>query len=241
MRFCLSSMMALTGAAAIASCASAPQQQPVQQMQAAPTRTASAPTQSAPKAPAPSVVQPASSGVMLCPKMTVSNAPAADKDGNVIGGPNVNLDGVFLMIAPATNVCLSSGYGPRNGKTHRGVDYHTRTSGNVLAAGDGVVVEAVSRADFGNMVVIDHGGGVFTRYAHLASFSAASKAGAKVRRGDKLGPIGATGATSVLHLHYEIMSGKYVSGVGSFGLKTHDPYSLPSVRLSQTGEAANAS
>lgn len=166
-------------------------------------------------------------GVDVCP-MAISNPPPLDTNGKAIGGPLVEIDGVALLLSPATDVCLSSGYGTRNGKLHRGADYHTRTSGNVLAAGDGVVMEAVARKDYGNMIVIDHGAGVYTRYAHLASFSAAAKQGERVKRGEVLGPIGATGATSVRHLHYEILSGKYVSGVGAFGLTTHNPFDLPS-------------
>jgi len=164
-------------------------------------------------------------GVELCP-MTISNPPPTDASGKAIGGPRVKINGVSLLLTPATNVCLSSGYGPRNGKIHRGVDYHTKISGDALAAGDGVLLEVTTRDDFGNMVVIDHGSGVYTRYAHLASFGAAAKQGARIREGQVLGPIGATGATTVRHLHYEILSGAYVSGVGTFGLTAHDPFVL---------------
>lgn len=226
MRIRHSSLTALAGVAALtANCATAPQQGGP-----APAKTLSSPTGDAPSAPAPTArPSPASaSGVMLCPKMSISNSPPVDDRGYVVGGPDVALNGVLLMIAPATNVCLSSGYGPRGDKTHRGVDYHTRTSGDVLAAGDGTILEATTRADFGAMIVIDHGAGVYTRYAHLASFSAPARQGARIRRGEILGPIGASGATSVRHLHYEILSGKYVSGVGSFGLSTHNPFGLPS-------------
>lgn len=202
-------------------CATAPQAAP--QAAGADGRQAAP---SAKPAPAAAIASPPAGGVDLCP-MEISNPPPLDAGGRARGGPLVAIKGVALLLTPATNVCLSSGYGSRNGKLHRGVDYHTRTSGNVLAAGDGVLLEVTTRADFGNMVVIDHGAGIYTRYAHLASFGKAAIQGAKVRRGEALGPIGATGATSVRHLHYEIMSGKYVSGVGTFGLSTHNPFDLP--------------
>lgn len=183
----------------------------------------------APTAPAKSSSY-AASGVELCPKMTISNSPPADANGVVHSGPYVKINGVSLLLEPATNVCLSSGYGQRSGRPHRGVDYHTRTDGDVLAAADGTIIEAVFRSDFGNMIVIDHGGGVFTRYAHLQSFAGAVKTGATVKRGQKLGPIGATGSTAIKHLHYEILTGKYVAGVGSFGLASHDPFALQSAK-----------
>ncbi len=164
----------------------------------------------------------------LCPT-AISNSPRLDADGKAFGGPVVEIKGAALMLAPATNSCLSSGYGPRSGKLHRGVDYYSKTGGAVLAAGDGVIKEAIMRSDFGNMIVIDHGGGVFTRYAHLASFRKGVVEGGSVSRGDELGPIGQTGATSVRHLHYEILTGAYVGAVGSFGLSAHNPFDLPTV------------
>lgn len=209
---------------ALNGCATAPQAEPSAASVERSPPTAAAPVASAPMAPRADV---STGGIEICP-IEISNPPPLDKNGKALGGPQVTIKGVALLLAPATNVCLSSGYGSRNGKIHRGVDYHTRTRGDVLAAGDGVVLEAVTREDYGNMVVIDHGAGVYTRYAHLASFGAAAKQGARIREGQVLGPIGATGATSVRHLHYEIMSGKYVSGVGTFGLSTHNPFDLPS-------------
>ena len=198
---------------------------------ATPSKT-NAPT-AAPAASAPSYAKaPAAKSagsIALCP-MQISNPPPVGANGKVAGGPLIAINGVKLLLQPATNVCLSSGYGQRNGKTHRGVDYHTRAEGDVLAAGDGTILEAMARADFGNMIVIDHGGGVYTRYAHLASFSKSVAVGASVKMGTKLGPIGATGATTVKHLHFEILSGKYVAGVGTFGLASHDPFALPAAK-----------
>jgi murein DD-endopeptidase MepM/ murein hydrolase activator NlpD len=171
----------------------------------------------------------AAPAIALCP-MQISNPPPVDPDGFVDRGPVVAIRSVSLLLAPATDVCFSSGYGSRNGKLHRGVDYHAKTNGNALAAGGGVILEAVTRTDYGNMIVIDHGDKVYTRYAHLASFAAGIKEGATIKQGDLLGPIGATGATTVKHLHYEIMSGAYVTGVGTFGLSTFNPIDLPAAK-----------
>ena len=165
--------------------------------------------------------------ITLC-DISISNAPAVGADGIVRkAGATVTKNGVSLLLKPATKSCFSSGYGMRNGKLHKGIDYFSDTGGDVLAAGDGVIKERVTRSDFGNMVVIDHGDGVFTRYAHLASFGSGVTEGASVTTGQVLGPIGNTGASSIVHLHYEILTGEWASQAGSFGLAAVDPFSLP--------------
>ena len=176
---------------------------------------------------APSSIAAADGDIVLCPRMSVSNAPRANADRVVRkAGATVRYKGVELLLMPATKSCLSSGYGNRNGRLHKGVDYYTKENGAALAAGDGVIVEAVSRSDYGNMVVIDHGNGVFTRYAHLARFGSGVREGASVRQGQTLGPIGTSGATSVKHLHWELLTGDYDTRAGSFGLDPVDPFSV---------------
>ncbi len=165
--------------------------------------------------------------IYLCP-ITVLNAPPADKSGKTALPEFVGANGIALRLMPATNTCLSSGYGRRNGKLHRGIDYYSRAGGDALAAADGVVIEKVVRSDFGNMIVIDHGGGVFTRYAHLEKFASGVVQDSPIAGGAILGPIGATGTASVPHLHFEILTGAYALPAGSFGLSAIDPLALPS-------------
>lgn len=205
----------------LSSCASAPPQK-----SSVPSKPAIASPQAQPAKTPPAPAGHAGKALYAC-KMTVSNAPAPGADGQVASAAaRVKVEGVTLMLAPVSAGCLSSGFGPRGNKPHKGVDYFAR-GGDVLAAGGGVIKEALTRADFGNMILIDHGGGVFTRYAHLASFARPFAVGDKVKAGARLGPIGASGAAGAPHLHYEILSGAYVGGVGSFGLKHHDPFALP--------------
>jgi len=163
----------------------------------------------------------------LC-KTKVSNAPAIDEMGHIINfAPLGKINTIDLLIAPVTKGCLSSGYGPRGNRKHKGVDFFSRSGGEVVAAANGVIIDHIYREqDFGNMIVIDHGNGVFTRYAHLAHFTKGLSEGRLVSRGTILGPIGQTGRAFAPHLHYEILTGRYVSGAGSFGLKTHDPMNL---------------
>ena len=87
--------------------------------------------------------------------------------------------------------------------THNGLDLIAPEGVTVLAAADGVVKEVVkSTKGLGNVVVIDHGNGYVTRYAHLADVVA--RKGRKVKRGTKIGNVGVSGNSFAPHLHYEV-------------------------------------
>ncbi|MDP3736976.1 MAG: M23 family metallopeptidase [Hyphomonadaceae bacterium] len=165
----------------------------------------------------------------LCPRMTVANAPASDAELVVASyKPLVAVQGVKLATFPAKGACLSSGFGARNSRLHKGLDYHSETGAPILAAADGTVVEMKYREDYGNMLLIDHGGGVYTRYAHLASFGKGLSMGVTVRAGEQIGLMGNTAAYQIpMHLHYELLLGDYANPKGSFGLQAADPLSFP--------------
>ena len=105
---------------------------------------------------------------------------------------------------------LSSPFGyrsdPFSGRStlHRGVDFSMKPGNPIYATGDGVV-ESVSFEFFGygNSVVIDHGFGYKTRYAHMKTISVAE--GMSVKRGECLGQSGNSGKSSGPHLHYEVL------------------------------------
>lgn len=191
--------------------------------------------EAAPEAPpAPPAPVAANSGAFeasltLCPGMTISNAPRADAMRKVLGyKPQVNVNGAKIAVFPTRGACLSSGFGPRGSRTHRGVDYHSPSGGPILAAGEGVIVEKKYRDDYGNMILIDHGNGVYTRYAHLSSFQRGLAVGAKVKPGDALGLMGNTASYAIpVHLHYEVLTGDYKTPKGSFGLQAVDPFTFP--------------
>ena len=87
---------------------------------------------------------------------------------------------------------------------HDGLDMIAPSGDPVYAAADGTVSEVIrSRKGLGNVVVIDHGNGYFTRYAHLADMEAVK--GRKVRRGTRLGYVGVSGNSFAPHLHYEVL------------------------------------
>ncbi len=104
---------------------------------------------------------------------------------------------------------MASGFGYRNDpftkirKFHAGMDFSARTGTPIYATGDGVVVAADNRmSGYGNRIVIRHGFGYETLYAHLSKYKA--KAGQKVKRGDVIGYVGSTGRSEAPHLHYEV-------------------------------------
>ena len=87
---------------------------------------------------------------------------------------------------------------------HNGFDIIAPSGEPVHAVADGVVKEVIkSRKGLGNVVVIDHENGYFTRYAHLADVSAVK--GRKVKRGAKIGHVGVSGNSFAPHLHYEVL------------------------------------
>lgn len=88
-------------------------------------------------------------------------------------------------------------------KFHEGMDFTASTGTDVYATGDGVVDEVVSsNIGYGKHIVINHGFGYKTLYAHLNDFNV--KVGQKVNRGDVIGAVGNTGTSTAPHLHYEV-------------------------------------
>lgn len=87
---------------------------------------------------------------------------------------------------------------------HNGLDMLAHSGEPVKAAADGVVAEVIkSRKGLGNQVVIDHGNGYYTRYAHLADMEVSK--GRKVKRGTCIGYVGVSGTSFAPHLHYEVL------------------------------------
>ena len=103
---------------------------------------------------------------------------------------------------------LGSSFGPRvdpfgRGRAiHEGLDFVAPHGTPVLAAAGGVVVNASYHPEFGNLVEVNHGGELITRYAHLSSMSV--QVGTPVRRGQQLGTLGTTGRSTGPHLHFEV-------------------------------------
>ena len=92
------------------------------------------------------------------------------------------------------------------GAFHKGVDITAPYGTEVRATADGVVVQAeMVSGGYGRLIIIDHGGGFQTYYAHLSKISV--HAGQEVRRTDVIGLVGTSGRTTAPHLHYEVRNG----------------------------------
>jgi murein DD-endopeptidase MepM/ murein hydrolase activator NlpD len=85
---------------------------------------------------------------------------------------------------------------------HPGLDISADKGDPVYATADGKVVNASAAGNYGNLVVLDHGYGLETRYGHLSAFKV--KLGETIKRGDLLGLVGSTGRATSSHLHYEV-------------------------------------
>ena len=91
---------------------------------------------------------------------------------------------------------------------HSGVDIGVPTGGKVIAANDGIVIKTTYTTSYGNMVMIDHGGGIVTLYAHGSKIIATL--GQEVKRGDIIMEAGSTGWSTGPHLHFEVrLDGEY--------------------------------
>jgi murein DD-endopeptidase MepM/ murein hydrolase activator NlpD len=85
---------------------------------------------------------------------------------------------------------------------HKGVDIANRKGTNILATADGIVSYTGKKGAMGNVVVIDHGHGLVTRYAHLSE--TLKRRGETVHRGDVIARMGSSGRSTGPHLHYEV-------------------------------------
>lgn len=106
------------------------------------------------------------------------------------------------MIWPVNGERLTSGVGQRWGRKHSGLDIAAPIGTAVVAANDGIVQSASSKGGFGNTVELDHGQGVFTRYAHLQAYFVEKNE--VVRKGQIIGFSGNSGFSTGPHLHFEV-------------------------------------
>lgn len=153
-------------------------------------------------------------------KVIAPSVPALSDQDFVPADPK-NLD----LLWPVDTRTISSGYGPRIRRksvlvrtrarskylkkvivpyrgSHKGVDLTCPIGRDIVAAMDGVVVESGQRRGYGNVVVLDHGNGVTTLYAHNKLNYVLP--GEVVRRGQKIAEVGMTGRTTGPHLHFEV-------------------------------------
>jgi murein DD-endopeptidase MepM/ murein hydrolase activator NlpD len=137
-----------------------------------------------------------------------STSTGASSGGSASGGGNCQAGWTPRQLAWPTNGCVTSGYGYRTHpiygtrRLHAGVDIPAPTGQAVHSATEGYVVSAGWRGGYGLTVVVDHGGGTATLYAHLSSVSVS--AGQYVGHAQHIGGIGSTGQSTGPHLHFEV-------------------------------------
>ncbi|WP_105190605.1 peptidoglycan DD-metalloendopeptidase family protein [Pseudoalteromonas sp. T1lg48] len=136
-------------------------------------------------------------------------AAVLHSDGNFYTPQGRSMKKAFLR-APVNFKYISSSFNPRRlhpvtktVKPHRGIDYAAKTGTPVVAAGNGRVIKAGYNRFNGNYVFIQHGNTYVTKYLHLHKRKV--KQGAKVKQGQLIGTVGATGRVTGAHLHYEFL------------------------------------
>lgn len=130
-------------------------------------------------------------------------------------GPFTGSIGSSGLIWPVEGV-ITSGFGPRWGSFHPGIDIGVPEGTPIHAAASGTVVLLQPEAEsggYGNYTCVDHGGGLSTCYAHQTSF--ATSIGASVSQGEVIGYVGNTGFSTGPHLHFEVrVNGEPVDPMG---------------------------
>jgi murein DD-endopeptidase MepM/ murein hydrolase activator NlpD len=180
---------------------------------------------------------------MLTPETTTESFSAAEQTfgilKNVLGSleghlnivrRNVEKREMLMNATPSIwpiHGWLSAGFGmrpdPFTGERdfHPGLDISAEKGTPILATADGTVQLAAPSGDYGNLVIVNHGYGLTTRYGHLSKY--AVWVGKPVKRGEVLGYVGATGRATGPHLHYEILAnGKLMNPMQLLAGKAQD-------------------
>jgi murein DD-endopeptidase MepM/ murein hydrolase activator NlpD len=121
---------------------------------------------------------------------------AAQASGGTGGGPSA-AGLIWPVLGPVT-----SPFGWRWGRMHEGIDIGASSGTPIRAAAAGTVIYAGWLGGYGNLTVIDHGGGIATAYGHQSSIAAGY--GATVAQGEVIGYVGSTGHSTGPHLHFEV-------------------------------------
>jgi murein DD-endopeptidase MepM/ murein hydrolase activator NlpD len=140
---------------------------------------------------------------------------------NVSAGKVSGLKPFTGRFSRPVNASITSGFGMRHHpilkrrRMHNGVDFGARHGSPIYAAADGIVISSGYSGGYGNVVILDHGGGISTLYAHCSRLMVSS--GQRVQRGQTIAAVGSTGLSTGPHLHFEVrVNGKPVNPLGRF-------------------------
>ncbi|WP_297522491.1 peptidoglycan DD-metalloendopeptidase family protein [uncultured Clostridium sp.] len=132
------------------------------------------------------------------------------------GIQNPVASGFAFLSYPSKDVMINSPYGRRWGTEHHsGIDLNGRTGDSIAASFEGVVKYAGWLGGYGNVVILNHGSGVETLYAHASKLTCAT--GQRVSKGDKIAEVGSTGRSTGPHIHFELRNnGKAINPMKYF-------------------------
>ena len=160
--------------------------------------------------------QPAKHGDIIAASLTLSGKThllyrfeTADGDVEYFS-PKGESAKSMLMKTPVDGARISSGFGARlhpilgYTRMHKGIDFAVPSGTPVMAAGSGKITFRGWAGEYGNMVLVDHGNGYSTAYAHLSRFAQGTRVGERVSQGEVMAFSGMTGLATGPHLHYEI-------------------------------------
>ncbi len=127
----------------------------------------------------------------------------------------------FLLRTPVDGARITSLFGLRRHpvlgytRAHQGIDFGAGTGTPIVAAGDGVVLEAGRWGGYGNWLRIRHAGGWDTGYGHISRYAAGLRPGMRVHQGQVVAYVGSTGLATGPHLHYEVWrNGQRMNPIG---------------------------
>ena len=142
--------------------------------------------------------------------VAAQSSPATSSYAPPASSPSDSTVSSAGLIWPVSGPVVS-GFGMRWGRMHEGIDIAAPTGAPIRAAASGSIIYSGWMGGYGNLVVIDHGGGLATAYAHLSSFGA----GGHVAQGQTIGYVGCTGHCFGPHLHFEVrVNGSPVDPLG---------------------------
>jgi murein DD-endopeptidase MepM/ murein hydrolase activator NlpD len=171
--------------------------------------------------------------IPISPSQTISDANFNSSVAGAIGSLST-LDDIVASLqsmpltTPLEDAAKTSSFGARsdpfteNLAFHTGIDFSGAKGTDVHVTAPGVVVFASRAGEYGNMVEVDHGNHIKTRYAHLMKINV--PVGSRVQKGDVVGELGSTGRSTGPHVHYEIWYDNVVRDPQRFIRAGHDVF-----------------
>jgi len=174
------------------------------QMAATPPATAPRPAAVAAKSPAKPVAAPRAIGLSAELLRGRATLPAPRTAAPRASRSRVRTTPAGLWVRPARGP-ITSPFGYRWGKLHKGLDFGAPYGSPIYAASAGVVIYAGPEGGYGRLVLVRHAGGIVTAYGHMSAYHC--HVGQRVNAGDVIAYVGSEGHSTGPHLHFEVRPG----------------------------------